>query len=154
MNENKLLGLKIKELRSKKGLELGYKYTGKMLADELGISRSYLGDIESGRTKASDEVLQKIATVFSLSLSDLLNLDKEKVEYSYSTKDPLISEDHSNYSTLCDETSNSIKKVNTLIKENKIETLAAHFEGEEFTDEDVEDIENFINYIISKKKNK
>ncbi|MBU3195697.1 helix-turn-helix domain-containing protein [Clostridium algidicarnis] len=36
--------------------------------------------------------------------------------------------------------------------ENQIETIAAHFEGEEFTEDDKEDIENFIKYVLSKKK--
>lgn len=36
-------------------------------------------------------------------------------------------------------------------KENQLETLAAHFEGEEFTKEDLDDIENFIKFVKSKK---
>lgn len=47
-----------------------------------------------------------------------------------------------------------IDKINKLIENNKIQTIAAHFEGEDFTDEDVEDIENFIKFVLSKKKNK
>lgn len=35
---------------------------------------------------------------------------------------------------------------------NQIETLAAHFEGDEFTEEDLDDIENFIKYVKSKRK--
>ena len=34
---------------------------------------------------------------------------------------------------------------------NKLETIAAHFEGEEFTEDDKDDIENFIKYVLSKK---
>lgn len=37
-------------------------------------------------------------------------------------------------------------------KENQLETIAAHFEGDEFTEEDLDDIENFIKYVKSKKK--
>ena len=36
--------------------------------------------------------------------------------------------------------------------QNQIETIAAHFDGEEFTEDDKEDIENFIKYVLSKKK--
>jgi predicted transcriptional regulator len=36
--------------------------------------------------------------------------------------------------------------------ENQLETIAAHFEGEEFTKDDLDDIENFIKYVKSKKK--
>lgn len=35
---------------------------------------------------------------------------------------------------------------------NQLKTIAAHFEGEEFTEDDLEDIENFIKYVQSKKK--
>ena len=36
-------------------------------------------------------------------------------------------------------------------KSNQLETIAAHFEGDEFTDDDKDDIENFIKYVLSKK---
>lgn len=34
---------------------------------------------------------------------------------------------------------------------NQLQTIAAHFEGEEFTENDKDDIENFIKYVLSKK---
>lgn len=33
------------------------------------------------------------------------------------------------------------------------ETIAAHFEGKEFTDEDLSDIARFIDFVASKRKN-
>ena len=71
MNEN-TVGLKIKELRSKKSLELGRKYTGAMLANDLGISRSYLGDIESGRIIPNEALLGKIADIFDTDIYELI----------------------------------------------------------------------------------
>lgn len=65
--DKKRIGLKIKELRSKKSIKLGYKYTGEMLANDLGISRSYLGDIESGRTLPSPELITKLTETFEVS---------------------------------------------------------------------------------------
>lgn len=47
-----------------------------------------------------------------------------------------------------------IDEINKMVKDSGINTIAAHFEGEEFTKEDKEDIKNFIEYILSKKKNK
>ncbi|ADL52169.1 helix-turn-helix domain-containing protein [Clostridium cellulovorans] len=35
-----------------------------------------------------------------------------------------------------------------------IHTIAAHFEGEDFTEADKEDIENFIKFVLSKKDKK
>lgn len=41
---------------------LGKRYTQQMLADDIGKSQSYIGDIESGRTYPSFLVLNAIAT--------------------------------------------------------------------------------------------
>lgn len=82
---SKKLGLKIKQLRSEYSFRTGNKITQKDLADKLGISRSYLGDIESGRTAASDEIIHKLAEIFEINESELLNL-------KYSEADDNISE--------------------------------------------------------------
>lgn len=126
-----LIGDKIKELREKKGL------TQKELAEEIGVAQSTVAMIESGKNKGSIETLSKIANYFNVSI-DYLTTTEEKLSFAM----------------------DSLKKIHKLTKEgvyneqkeNKIETLAAHFEGEEFTDEDIEDIKKFINFILSKKK--
>ena len=82
---SKKLGLKIKQLRSEYGFKTGNKITQKDLADKLSISRSYLGDLESGRTPASDEIIHKLAKIFEIDESELLNL-------KYSDADDNISE--------------------------------------------------------------
>ena len=41
--------------------------------------------------------------------------------------------------------------INEFKKLNQLETIAAHFEGDEFTEDDKDDIENFIKYVLSKK---
>lgn len=35
---------------------------------------------------------------------------------------------------------------------NDIDTLAAHFEGQEFTDEELEEIMNFVEFVKNKRK--
>lgn len=69
----KNLGLKIKHLRSEYSLKTGKRCTQEDLSKMIGISRSYLGDIESGRTNASDEVLKKLAKVFNIDAKELLD---------------------------------------------------------------------------------
>lgn len=69
------IGSKIKELRNRKSINIGKKYTGAMLANELGISRSYLGDIESGRTTPNEILLGKIADIFDTDIYELLGSD-------------------------------------------------------------------------------
>lgn len=69
----KKLGLKIKQLRSEYSFNTGNRITQKDLADKLGISRSYLGDIESGRSSASDELIYKLSDFFGIDNSILFN---------------------------------------------------------------------------------
>ena len=74
---SKKLGLKIKQLRSDYSFSIGIKLTQKDLADKLDLSRSYLGDIESGRTNASDEILHKLSELFNINYSELLNFKQD-----------------------------------------------------------------------------
>lgn len=57
----KELGIKIKEARKLKTEKTNEKYNGENLAEDVGISRSYLGDFESGRKYPSYDLLTKIA---------------------------------------------------------------------------------------------
>ena len=47
--------------------------TQQHLADEAGISKSYLSQIETGKRKGTAEVLAAIASGLSLTLDDILN---------------------------------------------------------------------------------
>ena len=58
-------GRRIKELRHKSGL------TQVELADKLGLSRSYLADIEAGNRNVGLENLKVLADGFDLNLSEL-----------------------------------------------------------------------------------
>lgn len=67
--DKKELGERIKEARKLKGQKINKKYTGQDLANDLLISRSYLGDIESGRSYPSYRLLSKIANFCDVPLS-------------------------------------------------------------------------------------
>lgn len=97
-------------------------------AKKAGISGSYLSNIEKGiKTNPSTETLQKIADALGCSVNEFFDDNTEE---------------------------KTIDKINKLVKDSGINTIAAHFEGEEFTEDDKEDIENFIKYVLSKKKQK
>lgn len=72
---NSKLGLKIKQLRSNISLENGKKFTQSDLAKALNISRSYLGDIESGRITPNEDLLKKIADFFEINIKDFIDQD-------------------------------------------------------------------------------
>lgn len=62
----KLLGKKVQRFRKKTGL------SQEDVAHSVGISRAYMGYIEQGRNVPSLEVLQKVAKVLKVKLSDLV----------------------------------------------------------------------------------
>lgn len=63
------LGKLIKNARKLKSKQIGHKFTQNNLADAVGKSRSYIGDIEAGRTYPSFILLNKIADVCEVPLS-------------------------------------------------------------------------------------
>ena len=72
------IGNKIKDLRRKLGLQ------AKKLAEQIGISPSYLNLIESGKRKIDGDLLLKISQELRIELSDIsseigLNLDNSKI---------------------------------------------------------------------------
>lgn len=61
----RLLGRKIQKERKK------YELTQEQLAEKVGISRAYMGYIEQGRYAPSLGVVEKIAKVLKVRVSDL-----------------------------------------------------------------------------------
>jgi DNA-binding XRE family transcriptional regulator len=61
----KSLGKRVQKLRKKTA------FTQEALAEKIGISRSYMGYIEQGRYAPSLEVLEKLARVLKVKMSDL-----------------------------------------------------------------------------------
>jgi len=62
----KVLGKKVQKYRKKTG------FSQEEVGHRVGISRAYMGYIEQGRNVPSIEVLQKIAKVLKVKLSDLV----------------------------------------------------------------------------------
>ena len=62
----KALGKKVQQARKKTGL------SQEAVAFKVGVSRAYMGYIEQGRNVPSLEVLQKVAKVLKVKLSDLV----------------------------------------------------------------------------------
>lgn len=63
------IGILIKKARELKSEKTGKKFTQTDLAESLGKSRSYIGDIENGRTYPNYRLLAEIANVCEVPLS-------------------------------------------------------------------------------------
>lgn len=60
-----IFGLKIKELRKQK------KYSQEQLANLASINKSYISQIENGKTKVSLEIMNKLAKAFEIEINKL-----------------------------------------------------------------------------------
>lgn len=119
-----MLGDNIRYLREKMGLSI------KDLSKLTGITSAYLSMLENNKRKnPSTEMLQKIANQLNIDINQLFVPDE-------STSEEI----------------NVINNIKEVIDENNLKTIAAHFDGEKFTNDDLEDIEKFIKFIVSKRK--
>ncbi len=104
--------------------------TQTQLAEKLYLDRSSISKYESGKQIPETPTLEKLADFFDVSIDYLLGKT-----------------DIRNY-----EDNSSLNSINENLSTNGLKILAAHFDEEQFTQDDLDDIENFIKFIISKKK--
>lgn len=71
------LGLLIKQARKLKSQKTKKKYSQRMLAEDIGKTQSYIGDIESGRMYPSLSVFFDIAEACEVGLSFFENKNNE-----------------------------------------------------------------------------
>lgn len=87
-----------------------------------------------------------------------------KIDMPYSTLDTILKRgvnkaNISNIISICKALNIDTEELGAgriIFKEDKeeVQTIAAHHDGEEWTEEELEDIENFKKYVLSKRKNK
>lgn len=94
------------------------------LAEYLNVSQNAIYNWENGKREPSFSMLEKIAAFYDVSIDYLLGTE---IKY----------EATSNYED---------------IRNDYIDTLAAHFDGEEFTDEELDEIMNFVEFVKNKRK--
>lgn len=123
--------------------------TQQALAKKANISRSYLADVEKNRYNPSLETLDKIIMALGLTKTEFFKDDDNERLYDSIFEINKIAD-----KALNEKKESSHDQIEKIVRDNGIRSLAAHFEGEEFTEEDVEDIKDFIQFVLSKKKNK
>lgn len=74
---NKILGSRIKELRSAKN------FTQEQIADKIGISRQKYARIESGVNSITLDILSKVAKVLEVSVGDITRVLDETPAIAY-----------------------------------------------------------------------
>ncbi|MCR8844076.1 helix-turn-helix domain-containing protein [Paenibacillus sp. SC116] len=121
----------LKHLRKDSGFK-----TQKQLSESSGISQTTLSRIEAGIQKPMPDTLKMLAKYLQTSTYEQLMEKAGYFEKKLSYEDTII-EDKS-----------------TLINERTHEpyTLAAHHDGEDWTEEELEEIERFKQFVKSKRK--
>lgn len=97
--------------------------TAKELADKLEIRASTISMWSTGKSSPRMDLLNKIADLFNVPVSILLT-----------------------------GKSNIAERGLAVLSDIRSNALAAHFEGEEFTDEELTEIKNFVEFVKSKRK--
>ena len=116
-------GEKIKEFRKKRGL------TQKQLGDLCGMADSAIRRYENGRANPKIETLRKIADALEVNVTELLN---DGAIVGSIITDNILQPNAIKDVASCNETVKS--RYNKYLEKN-VNTIAAHFDGEEFTDE-------------------
>ena len=139
---------RLKEARNKAGR------TQKQLADELKVTPAMIAQYETGKRKPKQDTLSKIAEALHLSYGyapngepyfycfvDTVQHGDENEKFNeYQYKDAMASNSDG-------EPSNPIAK-----PEPAIATIAAHFDGDEYTEEELEQIRQFAEFVKSQRK--
>ena len=101
----KEVGLLINKARKHKSEIIGRKYTQTMLAEDLELSRGYIGDIENGRIYPNYVLLNKIAEKCEVPLSFFVDEKKNiitKIDNEETIKSFIVTESTSNYPEITD----------------------------------------------------
>lgn len=133
-------GEKIKEFRKKRGL------TQKQLGNLCGMADSAIRRYENGRANPKIETLRKIADALEVNVTELLN---DGAIVGSIITDNILQHNAIKDVASCNETVKS--RYNKYLEKN-VNTIAAHFDGEEFTDEEMKQIIKFAEFVKSKRK--
>lgn len=106
--------------------------TYRQLGDALDIKPSAISMWNSGRSLPRIEVIEKIAEYFNISPAYLMGWD------------PMSDEEIGDvfYNSMKDEPE----------AKRSITTIAAHFDGDEYTEEELDEIRQFAEFVKSKRK--
>lgn len=130
INELLQIGNIIRKYRNDKG------YTQKEMAKLCGIPYSTYSNYENNNREPSLEQLEKIAHTLEIDVAQILFYNEPEKDY----------DEHFYY----DKESGTIKS--KIIPKTESKTIAAHFDGDEYTEEELDEIKKFAEFVKSKRK--
>lgn len=127
---------KIKKLREEKRL------TQKQLADKINVGQSTIAMIESGKNVGSNKTIIKLADFFNVPIDYLLS-NEDKLNIAVDLLDDIHKIGQESLAN-----TNSEFEVNY---DNSIYRIASKFSKENFTRDELEEMTNYIKYILYKR---
>lgn len=124
------IGERIKHIRKESGV------TQKQLAEKLGMTQAAIVQFESEKSNPKIDTLKKIANALNVSVTDFLDDGESITEIGENGHIAHIGK----YENLYDSSL------------QQFVALAAHFDGDKFTDEELEEIKQFAEFVKSKRK--
>lgn len=147
-----MLGDNIRKIRKEKKISINN------LSKMTGISLGYLSDLENNNAKnPTMEKLETIANALGVSVKSFLN-DEEKLSIASDSISKIMNLakeglQYNSYESNIDNLYPHESPVvyNTSANKNDIYSIAMNFENEKFSENELKEIVNFIEYIISKR---
>ncbi|MBD3917625.1 helix-turn-helix transcriptional regulator [Paenibacillus sp. PR3] len=128
------------------------RLTQEQVANALGVKRARYNAWENGISNPDHVMLAALAQFHGVSVDFLLGLQHPDGDANHRT-DKLT--DNFSTDSFLSELANELERNHRLtrgLNSGEVETIAAHHDGEEWTDEEREEIERFKAYIRSKRK--
>lgn len=147
----------IKKIRKECG------YTQEWLAENLGVSQTAIALWENGTRTPSIDIIEKIANLLDVRPSYLIGWDDRDITIDFEI-DELLKE-LSKEDLTQEQVTALVQKIETLINEQKqvenniekintpsnMDTIVSHFDGDEYTEEELEEIRQFAEFVKSKR---
>ena len=150
------IGNKLKQLLYERGISV------KEFAEQIGVPATTLYSfIQRDSQKASIDLLWKICNGLDISLDTLFEQPQKANTPTQSDVIKLFTGSNEIFYEILAETvkKEEMEEFNRKVKERlpkdfgKPQTIAAHFDGTEFTEEELEEIRRFAEFVKSKRKN-
>lgn len=132
----------IKKARISKG------YTQKELGEMIGVSQAMVAQYEANKREPKPQTIEKFADALQVPISDIYNASHELRDAIDNMK--------KNVANLIQSPDNDllVDTVTEIIADQDLKpnTLDAHLDGDEFTEEELEEIRKFAEFVKSKRK--
>lgn len=146
------IGENIRRIRKEKGM------TQKELGEKLGISQAAIGQFENDNSNLKIDTIKKIAVALDVEYTRLI-IETPFSSGSREERQKMTDDELADYLTYLTTKNQDLKKEilsryetkKQQTEQLKTDTLAAHFDGEEFTDEELEEIMNFVEFVKNKR---